>query len=36
MMRFEANCRRDMAFAMEHPEIPAYLGTEIINQPKKR
>jgi len=36
MMRHEASYREKLAFAMEHPEIPAYLGTEIINQPKKR
>ena len=36
MMRHEASYQRDMKLAKEHPEIPAYLGTEIINQPKKR
>ena len=36
MMRHEASYQRDLKLAMEHPEIPAYLGTEIINQPKKR
>ena len=36
MMRFEKNFRRDLEYAMTYPEIPAYLGTEIINQPKKR
>ena len=36
MLRFEASYREKLAFAKEHPEIPAYLGTEIINQPKKR
>jgi len=36
MMRFEAKWREAFAFAMEHPEIPAYLGEEIINRPKKR
>ena len=32
MMRFETKWREAFAFAMEHPEIPAYLGGEIINQ----
>jgi plasmid maintenance system antidote protein VapI len=36
MMRHETNSRKNLAYAMEHPEIPAYLGTEIINQPKKK
>ena len=36
MLRFEASYREKLAFAKEYPEIPAYLGTEIINQPKKR
>ena len=36
MLRFEASYREKLAFAMEYPEIPAYLGTEIINLPKKR
>ena len=36
MMRHETSYREKLAYAMEHPEIPAYLGTEIINQPKKR
>ena len=35
MMRHETSYREKLVFAMEHPEIPAYLGTEIINQPKK-
>ena len=35
MMRYEKNFRRDLEYAMTYPEIPAYLGTEIINQPKK-
>ena len=35
MMRHEASYREKLAFAMEHPEIPAYLGGEIINRPKK-
>ena len=34
MMRFENKWREKLAFAMEHPEIPAYLAGEIINQPK--
>ena len=36
MMRHESSYREKLAFAMEHPEIPAYLGGEIINQPKKK
>ena len=36
MMRIETSYREKLAFAMEHPEIPAYLGTEIINQPKRK
>jgi len=36
MMRHEADWREALAFAMEHPEIPAYLGGEIINQPKRK
>jgi len=35
MMRHEESYQRDLMRAKEHPEIPAYLGTEIINQPKK-
>jgi plasmid maintenance system antidote protein VapI len=35
MLRHETSYRRDLAYAMEHPEIPAYLGTEIINQQKR-
>jgi plasmid maintenance system antidote protein VapI len=34
MLRVENSYRRKCIFAIEHPEIPAYLGTEIINQPK--
>ncbi|MDR1268308.1 MAG: hypothetical protein LBK82_02175 [Planctomycetaceae bacterium] len=34
MLRFEVGYRNDLKYAMEHPEIPAYRGTEIINQPK--
>ena len=33
MMRHEKSYREKLAFAMEHPEIPAYLAGEIINQP---
>jgi len=36
MMRHEADWREAYAFAMEHPEIPAYLGGEIINRPKRK
>jgi len=36
MLRFEAGYRRDLILAREHPEIPAYLGDEIINQPKRK
>jgi len=36
MLRIESGYQRDMKLAMEHPEIPAYLGTEIINQPKRK
>ena len=36
MLHFEACYREALAFAMEHPEIPAYLGGKIINQPKKK
>ena len=32
MMRHETRYRTSLAFAMEHPEFPAYLGGEIINQ----
>ncbi|MCL2625180.1 MAG: hypothetical protein FWD31_16085 [Planctomycetaceae bacterium] len=35
MMCHEKNYRAKLAYAMEHPEIPAYLGEEIINQPKR-
>ena len=34
MMRHETSYRTKLAYAMEHPEIPAYLGDEIVNQPK--
>ncbi|MDR3183340.1 MAG: hypothetical protein LBT89_10595, partial [Planctomycetaceae bacterium] len=36
MMRVEQSYRTKLVFAAEHPEIPAYLGEEIVNQPKKR
>ncbi|MDR1268310.1 MAG: hypothetical protein LBK82_02185 [Planctomycetaceae bacterium] len=36
MLRVEKSYRRKCIFAMEHPEIPAYRGTEIINQPKNK
>jgi len=32
MMRYETRSRISLAFAMEHPEFPAYLGGEIVNQ----
>ena len=35
MMNHEKSYRTKLAYAMDHPEIPAYLGTEIINQPKR-
>ena len=35
MMRFETVWRERLAYAMEHPEIPAYLGEEIVNQPQR-
>jgi plasmid maintenance system antidote protein VapI len=35
MMRHETSYRTDLKYAMEHPEIPAYLGGKIINQPKQ-
>ena len=35
MMNHEKNYRAKLAYAIDHPEIPAYLGTEIINQPKQ-
>jgi len=35
MMRHESSYRAKLAYAMEHPEIPAYLGDKIVNQPKK-
>jgi addiction module HigA family antidote len=36
LMRLEKGYWQDLKYAMEHPEIPAYLGTEIINQPKNK
>ena len=36
MMRYETGYREDLKYAMEHPEIPAYLGDKIVNQPKRR
>ena len=36
LMHFESKWREAYAFAMEHPEIPAYLGEEIINRPKRQ
>jgi len=36
MMRHEASYRTELAYAMEHPEIPAYLAGRIINQPKRK
>ena len=32
MLRHEKSYRASLAYAMEHPEIPAYLGDEIVNQ----
>ena len=32
MMQHEKSYRTKLAYAMEHPEIPAYLGDEIVNQ----
>ena len=32
MLRHEKSFRTNLAYAMEHPEIPAYLGDEIVNQ----
>ena len=36
MMNHERRYRTNLAYAMEHPEIPAYLGTEIINRPNRQ
>ncbi|MCL2304760.1 MAG: DUF2281 domain-containing protein [Planctomycetaceae bacterium] len=35
MMRAEERYQERLAYAIEHPEIPAYLDDEIINQPLK-
>ena len=35
MMRYEVRWREKLAYAMEHPEIPAYLAGKIINKPKR-
>jgi plasmid maintenance system antidote protein VapI len=35
MLRAEKSYREKCIFAMEHPEIPAYRGTEIVNQLKQ-
>ena len=35
MMAHEKNSKENLAYAMEHPEIPAYLAGKIINQPKR-
>jgi hypothetical protein len=35
MMQHEKSYRTKFAYAMEHPEIPAYLGDKIVNQPKR-
>ena len=35
MMQHEKSYRTNLAYAMEHPEIPAYLAGEVINQPKR-
>jgi len=32
MLQHEKSFRTNLAYAMEHPEIPAYLGDEIVNQ----
>jgi len=36
MMRHEVFYQRDLAYAMEHPEIRAYRAGKIINQPKRK
>ena len=36
MMRYEIRWREKLAYAMEHPEIPAYLAGKIINKPKRK
>jgi len=35
MMQHEKSYRAKLAYAMDHPEVPAYLGNKIINQPKR-
>jgi plasmid maintenance system antidote protein VapI len=35
MLRCEVRWREKLAYAMEHPEIPAYLGGKIINKQKR-
>jgi plasmid maintenance system antidote protein VapI len=35
MLHYETRWRENFAYAMEHPEIPAYINGEIINQPKR-
>jgi plasmid maintenance system antidote protein VapI len=35
MMRHEKSYREKLVYAMEHPEIPAYLAGKIINKPKR-
>jgi plasmid maintenance system antidote protein VapI len=35
MMSHEKNSRENLKYAMEHPEIPAYLAGKIINKPKR-
>jgi len=32
MLQHEKSYRTNLAYAMEHPEIPAYLGDKIVNQ----
>ena len=34
MLRFECAWRKNLANAMDHPEIPAYLAGKIVNRPK--
>jgi addiction module HigA family antidote len=36
MLRVENSYRKKCVFAMAHPEIPAYRGTEIINQKNQK
>jgi plasmid maintenance system antidote protein VapI len=36
MLRVEKSYREKCIFATEHPEIPAYRGTEIVNQPENK